>query len=127
MPGFSREDCVLARAARMIVEGRTEEAIEGLSRFYEVLPPRVKVGLPRRCRNALGCYTPQDQTIYLRSSREYRDPFIVLHEFYHHLRWRLGSHRGTERHADEFAARAVIAMAEGACSTGGDGSEQGGE
>lgn len=116
--GEDSEDCTLARAARMIVEGRTEEAVEMLSRYYGILPPRVKVGLPKRCRNALGCYTPSNQTIHLRSSREYRDPFVVLHEFYHHLRWRLGSHRGTERHASEFAARAVVAMAEGACSGG---------
>jgi hypothetical protein len=32
------------------------------------------------------------------------DPFIVLHEFYHHLRIRGGKiHRGTERNAMEFA------------------------
>lgn len=118
MPGSREEDCLLARAARMIVEGRAEEAVEMLSRFYGVLPPRLKVGLPKRCRNALGCYTPHNQTIHLRSSREYRDPFVVLHEFYHHLRWRMGSHRGTERHAGEFAARAVTAMAEGVCDEG---------
>ena len=46
-------------------------------------------------------------TIYLRSSREYMDPFVILHEFYHHIRSRLGKHRGTEKHADAFAMRAI--------------------
>nr|MDO8098829.1 hypothetical protein [Candidatus Njordarchaeota archaeon] len=32
------------------------------------------------------------------------DPFTVLHEFYHHVRFRLGGlYRGTERNANEFA------------------------
>lgn len=32
------------------------------------------------------------------------DPFVMIHEFYHHLRSTSGRHRGTERQADEFAA-----------------------
>ena len=31
------------------------------------------------------------------------DPFTILHEFYHHLRYFGNDHRGTEKHADRFA------------------------
>jgi hypothetical protein len=114
------EECALARAVRLIAEGRAEEAIEELSRFYNVPPPRMRVGLPRRCRRALGCYVAARRTIYLRSSDEYVNPFVVLHEFYHHIRSVLGKHRGTERHADAFALRAIEAARRGACGSGRD-------
>ena len=40
----------------------------------------------------------------LAARREYLyDPFTILHEFYHHLRYFGGEHRGTEKHADRFA------------------------
>ena len=103
------EEEVLAEAVRLILEGRPEEALELLSRHYGVRPPRLRVGLPKGCRRALGCYVPSRRTIYVRSSSEYMDPFVVLHEFYHHLRSRLGRHRGTEKGADGFALRAIEA------------------
>jgi len=103
------EEEALAEAVRLVLEGRPEEAVEMLSRFYGVRPPEVRVGLPKGCRRALGCYVPSKRTIYLRSSEEYMDPFVVLHEFYHHLRYRLGRHRGTEKGADQFALRALEA------------------
>jgi hypothetical protein len=31
------------------------------------------------------------------------NPFIVLHEFYHHIRTRAGVHRGSEKHANMYA------------------------
>ncbi len=31
------------------------------------------------------------------------DPFTILHEFYHHLRYFGPDHRGTEKYADRFA------------------------
>jgi hypothetical protein len=33
----------------------------------------------------------------------------MLHEFYHHLRTRGGEHRGTERHANNYAAWFITA------------------
>jgi len=103
------EEETLALAVRLVLECRPEEAVEVVSRYYGLRPPRVRVGLPKRCRRALGCYVPGERTIYLRSSREYCDPFVVLHELYHHLRHRLGRHRGTEKHADRFALKAIEA------------------
>ncbi len=103
------EEEVLARAVQLILDGKPEEALELLSRFYGVPTPRLKVGLPKRCLRALGCYVARTRTIHVRSSREYRDPFVVLHEYYHHLRYRIGRHRGTERGADAFALKALRA------------------
>jgi hypothetical protein len=40
----------------------------------------------------------------------FREPFVVLHEFYHHLRTALDrKHRGTEKYADEFAREFIEA------------------
>ncbi|MCE4600885.1 MAG: hypothetical protein F7C38_04890 [Desulfurococcales archaeon] len=103
------EDEALARAVELILQAKTEEALELLSKHYKIATPRLKIGLPKKCRRALGCYTPRDKTIHLRSSSEYTNPFIVLHEYYHHLRYRLGTHRGTERHADQYALKAINA------------------
>ncbi len=102
------EDEALVTAVGLILDGKAEEALRFLSDFYGVRPPRLKIGLPKRCLNALGCYVGSKNTIYLRSSREYMDPFVVLHEFYHHIRSRLGKHRGTEKHADKYAIRAIL-------------------
>ena len=105
----SQEEMALrALAVKMILEGRAEEALERLSRHYRVQTPRLRVGLPKRCRKAYGCYVAREKTIYLRSSEEYTNPFVVMHEFYHHIRWRLGSHRGTEKHADRYARESIL-------------------
>jgi hypothetical protein len=50
----------------------------------------------------------------LAANREYLyNPFVIIHEFYHHLRSTSGRHRGTERQADEFAADYVRAYQAG--------------
>ncbi len=114
--GLDREECVMARAVRLVVSGEPEKALTLLSRYYGIPTPHLKVGLPRRCRKALGCYVASKRTIHVRSSSEYADPFVILHEFYHHLRSVLGMHRGTERYADQYAMRAIRAAASGVCS-----------
>ena len=108
-PPEEDEEELLARAVALILDGRAEEALELLSRYYRVRPPQLRIGLPRGCTRALGCYVPRRRTIYLRSGDEYRNPFVVLHEFYHHIRYRMGRHRGTEKGADRFALRAIEA------------------
>lgn len=113
--GREEELCVRARAAYLILEGRVEEAVEILADYYGVPRVRVMIGLPPRCGAALGCYVPSKRTIYLRSSEEYRNPHVVLHEFYHHLRSALGHHRGTEGRADGYASESLEALRRGAC------------
>ncbi|MCE4624590.1 MAG: hypothetical protein F7C35_01825 [Desulfurococcales archaeon] len=105
----SSEEEILAWAVQLILDGRTEEALELLSRQYNVKPPKLRIGLPKGCKKALGCYVARTRTIHLRSSTEYMNPFVVLHEFYHHIRFRIGRHRGTEKGADRFALRAIEA------------------
>ncbi len=98
---------VRALAVKYILEGRTEEALNLLSRHYGIPTPKLRIGLPKKCRSAYGCYVAKQKTIYLRSSEEYKSPFVVLHEYYHHLRSIHGKHRGTEKNADLYAADSI--------------------
>ncbi len=80
-----------------------EAAVYELSRHYRIDRPDLKIGLPKGEKKALGCYVRRDKTIYISSIDYLYDPYVVIHEFYHHLRNVTGKHRGTERHAKEFA------------------------
>ncbi len=84
-------------------ERNPEGAIKSLSKHYRVEEPFLKMGLPRGTKKALGCYVHRDKTIYISKEECLYDPYVVIHEFYHHLRNVSGKHRGTERHAKEFA------------------------
>jgi hypothetical protein len=90
---------------QLILQGKTEEALEQLARHYNVGTPKVKVGLPKGNRSkVLGCYASKNQTIYALNSDVLKDPFIILHEFYHHLRTSPDmKHKGTEKLASRFA------------------------
>jgi len=91
---------------RLIANGDTEKALQLLAEHYDVSVPRVKVGLPKgRKRNSLGCYSPKNKTIAVLNSDALKNPFIILHEFYHHLRTSSVDlkHKGTEKNADAFA------------------------
>ncbi len=105
--GEGSDAVVRARAVALILLGETEKALEILSKFYGVPTPRVKVGLPKGRSSVLGCYVPSKRTIYLKSSEEYKNPFVVLHEFYHHIRYFAGKHRGTEGKANEYALKSI--------------------
>ncbi len=103
------EEEILARAVELIIQGRPDEALTILSKHYKIRKPRIIVGLPKKCKHAYGCYVNKTQTIHVKSSSEYTNPFIILHEYYHHIRSRLGKHRGTEKHADQYALKAIKA------------------
>jgi hypothetical protein len=90
----------------LILNGKTEEAIELLSKNYKVTIPELKVGLPKGHKiKAFGCYTNRNQTISVQNSDILVNPFVIIHEFYHHLRSKGADkmHRGTEKNADRFA------------------------
>ena len=77
-----------------------------LAKIYSVNVPNLKIGLPKGHKsNVYGCYTPKDTTISLLNSDMLGNPFVVLHEFYHHLRSKSvdKQHKGTEKNADKFA------------------------
>ncbi len=93
-----------ASVVGMILDMRPEEAIDMLSKWYRVRRPRLGVGvLEGRTKGVAAIYSVARQEI-LAAKREYLyDPFVMVHEFYHHLRSTGGKHRGTEKEADRFA------------------------
>ncbi|MGF3523219.1 MAG: ImmA/IrrE family metallo-endopeptidase [Candidatus Bathyarchaeia archaeon] len=96
-----------AHIVNLILNRQTEEALELLAKHYNVEAPKLKVGLPKGHKNrAYGTYSPKNQTISLLNSDMLGNPFVVLHEFYHHLRSKTvdRQHRGTEKNANKFAA-----------------------
>jgi hypothetical protein len=90
----------------LILNGKTEEALTLLAKNYKVNVPSLKVGLPKRHKiKAFGCYTAKNETISVLNSDVLTNPFVIIHEFYHHLRSKAVDrmHRGTEKNADKFA------------------------
>jgi len=85
------------------MERRPEEALDALCAHYRVERPALRIGLPKGEKRALGCYVHRERTIYMSSEEYMFDPYVLIHEFYHHLRNVGGKHRGTERHARDFA------------------------
>lgn len=87
----------------IIIQRQPEKALDLLSKHYRVERPLLRIGLPRGEKKALGCYVHREKTIYISNSKYLYDPYVLIHEFYHHMRNVGGKHRGTERHAKEFA------------------------
>jgi len=96
----------------LILNGKTEEALELLAKNYKVNVPCLKVGLPKGHKiKAFGCYTNNNETISVQNSDILANPFVIIHEFYHHLRSKGADrmHRGTEKNADRFAIEFIEA------------------
>lgn len=105
----SREALFKVRVVDLILKKQAEEAIQILSEHYELTVPRLKVGLPKKSRKKAACYVPETQTIHVGSRVELENPFVILHEFYHHLRMHGRKHLGTEKYADRFAREFIEA------------------
>src|SRR3990172_227062 len=72
---------------QLIISQKTEEALILLAKHYRVAVPQLKVGLPKGHKKKIyGCYTSKNQTISVLSSDFLGNAFVILHEFYHHLR-----------------------------------------
>jgi hypothetical protein len=101
-----------AHVVGLILDGKVEEALGLLAEHYRVDVPKIRVGLPKGHRkDTFGCYTPKNETISVLNSDVLKEPFTVLHEFYHHLR-SAGvdrRHRGTEKNASGFAREFIEA------------------
>ena len=96
----------------LILNGKPEEALELLAKKYKVNVPDLKVGLPKKHKiTAYGCYTAKNETISVQNSDVIANPFVILHEFYHHLRSKSVDkmHKGTEKNADKFAMEFIEA------------------
>jgi len=99
----------------LILNGKPEEALVLLSEKYNVRVPKLKVGLPKGHKTmAYGCYTSKTETISVLNSDMLNNPFVILHEFYHHLRSRNVDkvHKGTEKNANKFALEFIKAQIE---------------
>lgn len=99
------------RIVWLVASGDVEKALQLLAKHFDVSVPKLKIGLPKRHRlKTLGCYIPQNETIYLLNSGTLNNPSVILHEFYHHLRTSIDKkHRGTEKYANRFAKGFIAA------------------
>ena len=97
-----------AKIVGLILGGRPEVALRLLSKHYGVREPMLRVGTVKRHRKVLACYVERERRIYLSNSSFMTDPFVVLHEFYHHLRASgIRKSRQVESRADLFAANFI--------------------
>ena len=101
---ISLDDITKAKIVHMILNRNTEDALQKLSKFYNVTPPEIVVGTIKGKRKTVyAVYVQKERRIYVINSDVFYNPFIVLHEFYHHIRTRAGVHRGSEKHANMYA------------------------
>ncbi|MEO9276341.1 MAG: hypothetical protein ABI340_00975 [Nitrososphaera sp.] len=102
MPGL--DDLTKAKVVQMILDGKTEDALDVLSDFYRVDTPKIIVGtVKRKRRTVFAVYVPMERKIYALNSDIFCNPFVIIHEYYHHIRSKLGIHRGSEKHANLYA------------------------
>ena len=98
------DDIFKAGIVQLILDRRTEEALSKLSSYYQIKPPKIVVGtIKGKRRTVYAVYVQRESKIYCINSDIFYNPFIVLHEFYHHLRTLAGIHRGSEKHANQYA------------------------
>jgi len=98
------ESQMKALVVALILDSKTEEAIRVLSRWYKVSAPKLGIGVVEGKTKGVAAVYSQRRKEILAAHREFMyDPFVMIHEFYHHLRSVSGRHRGTEKQADRFA------------------------
>ena len=98
------DDLTKAEIVHMILNGKTEDALRSLSKFYKTRSPEIVVGtIKGKRRSVYAVYVQKESKIYAINSDIFCNPFVVLHEFYHHIRTRGGVHRGSEKHANMYA------------------------
>ena len=115
MSGMDAEYRMKASVVALILDSKTEEAIGVLSRWYRVAEPRLGVGVFEGRTKGVAAVYSQGRKEILAAKREFLyDPFVMIHEFYHHLRSTSGKHRGTEKQADKFALEFIAAYRQAA-------------
>jgi hypothetical protein len=115
------DDRFKAAVVATILDSKTELALERLCEFYHLDIPKLGVGVVKgRSKGVLAVYSADRKEILAVSQEYLYDPFVMLHEFYHHLRQFAGQHRGTEKNADKFALDYIAAykrLASGSSTT----------
>lgn len=98
------DDLIKAKIVSLILDKKTEMALEKLSELYHVETPEIVVGtIKKKRRTVYAVYVVNEKKIYALNSDIFYNPFIILHEYYHHIRSKLGTHRGSEKHANMYA------------------------
>ena len=92
-----------AKIVYLILSKDTHDALKLLSSHYDVMEPKLKVGMPKRYSRNPACYVHKNRTIHVSRREILHHPRIILHEFYHHLRSVKNAHGGIENYADGFA------------------------
>lgn len=106
----TNEDQMKAVVVALILDSKTEEAIDALSKWYKVSRPKLGIGVVEGKTKGVAAVYSQKRKEILAARREFLyDPFVMIHEFYHHLRSVSGRHRGTEKQADRFALDFIAA------------------
>jgi hypothetical protein len=98
------DDLTKAQIVALILDKKTELALEKLSELYKVDTPEIVVGtIKKKRRTVYAVYVVQEKKIYALNSDIFYNPFIILHEYYHHIRSKFGTHRGSEKYANMYA------------------------
>ncbi|MGB9124103.1 MAG: hypothetical protein WA833_03940 [Nitrosotalea sp.] len=98
------DDLEKAKIVSLILDKKTEIALERLSKLYHIDTPEIVVGtIKKKRRTVYAVYVVQEKKIYALNSDIFYNPFIVLHEYYHHIRSKRGTHRGSEKYANLYA------------------------
>jgi hypothetical protein len=98
------DDLTKAKIVSMILNKKTEAALQHLSKFYGRTPPEIVVGTVKGKRKTVyAVYVQKESKIYAINSDVFYNPFVVLHEFYHHIRTKGAIHRGSEKNANMYA------------------------
>ena len=97
------EDAFRTKIVYLILSKETHEALKLLSSHYQVVEPKLKVGMPKRYSKNPACYVAKNKTIHVSRREVLWSPHIILHEFYHHLRRVTNAQGGIEKYAENFA------------------------
>ena len=104
------DDLTKAKIVSMILNKKTEEALQYLSKFYNMTPPDIVVGTVKGKRKTVyAVYVQKESKIYAINSDVFYNPFVILHEFYHHIRTKGAIHRGSEKNANLYARNFIDA------------------
>ena len=104
------EESMKAYVVFLVLDQRPEKAIEEMCKWYKVSKPKLGVGVVEGRTKGVAAVYSRGRREILAAKREFLyDPFVIVHEFYHHLRYVGAKHRGTERQADAFAMGFIAA------------------
>ncbi len=96
-----------AKVVYLILINEPAEALEILSAHYGIAKPELKVGMPKRYSRNPACYVANRHTIHVSHREILSNPYVILHEFYHHLRNVSNAQGGIEKYANSFAKKFI--------------------